>query len=305
MQWTLTQLNTMGGAFVGLATTMLLESAVLVGLALAIEAVLRNRVRATLRCWLVTLVLAHLVLIPLLSLSPPSTHWPSGKAAYADPISPMPARHTNAPLSQRATEQSQTTASGVGERPRTLTWQGTLFLLWLLGAGGIGAVLAGRAVKACRRVDNAPSANHLMKDLCEYCRRRMGVRSRVRLKVGREGTKPTVCGLFSPVIVVPRDLAPTLGSRHLRDVLYHELAHIRRRDHWVNFALTALGVLYFYNPLILAAGAAIRRLRDEAADEAVLQTIGDPDHLYARRMSDVATLTRETPPRSLQLIGVG
>jgi len=369
MEWITTQLNTMGAAFVGLMWPMFLSSTVLIGLVLLAESVVRGRIRAGLRYWLVTCVLAYLILTPLLSLNPPSTHWPTGKgsllailrlwgpdAAYAEGArarergsdtrptsSTMPARHTHAPLSRPTTGQSgvgfpnatdcvwepfsqaedrlpdpsQTTSGGIGERPRTLgaahaivgvggslSWQGAVFLLWLTGAAVMGAVLAGRAAAACRRLDRVPAANNLMNDILIYCRKRMGIRGRIRLKVGPAGIRPAVCGLLRPVIIVPRNLAPTLGSRHLRDVLYHELAHVKRHDLWVNLAQNVLQVLYFYNPLILIVNGAIRRLREEAADEAVLETIGDPDHRYVQRLTEVETLTIKDPPPSLHLIGV-
>lgn len=355
MEWILTQVNMMGKAFVGLTVPMLLTSTVLIGLVLLAESVLRGRVRAGLRYWLVTCILAYLVLIPLLSFNPPSTHWPTGggsllaivrgwgpQTAYAegspdatprvgepDPTSLTPSRHTHAPLSQPTTGQSglspatdrgqepfQTTSGGAGERPRLLppataqasrdrlSWQAALFLLWCAGVAIVGVVLICRARGACKRLECVPAANNLMNDILIYCRRRMGVHGTVRLKVGPAGTRPAVCGLIRPVIVVPRNLAPTLGSRHLRDVLFHQLAHIKRHDLWVNLAQNVVQVLYFYNPLILVVNAAIRRLREEAANETVLAKIGDPDHRYAQRLTEVQTITLRDPPPSLYLIGV-
>jgi beta-lactamase regulating signal transducer with metallopeptidase domain len=277
MEWTITQLNIAGEIFVGLALPMLLTSMVLTGLVLFVEFVLRARVRAGLRYWLVTCVLVYLVLTPLLSLRPPSTHWLAGTAAYAH-STPAPASHLNAPLSQPATGRSeggyaygarssgvergavptprdatarrneprdpsttrQSTLAGIGERPRTLTWQGAAFLFWLTGAAIIGGVLIHRALAACERVDRTRAANYLMNDILVYCRKRMGIHGPIRLRVGEEGVAPAVCGLISPVIVVPRNLTPTLGSRHLRDVLFHELAHVKRYDLWVNFAQNVL-----------------------------------------------------------------
>ncbi len=318
MEWTITQLNRAGEAFVGLALLMLITSMVLTGLVLLVESVLRARVRAGLRYWLVTCVLAFLVLTPLLSLRPPSTHWLAGTAAYAHPT-PAPASHLNAPLSPPATRQTgspnaidrvgdpapvQTTLAGVGERPCTLTWQAVAFLSWLTGVAIMSGVLIGRALTACRRVDNTLAANHLMNDILIYCRNRMGIRGPIRLRIGEEGTAPAVCGLISPVIVVPRNLVPTLGSRHLRDVLFHELAHVKRYDLWVNLAQNVLQVLYFYNPLLLVINAVIRRLREEAADETVLDTIGDVDHGYTQRLADVAILTTKPAAPSLNLVGV-
>lgn len=343
MENIMTQVNMIGKAFVGLTLPVLLTSTVLIGVVLLVESVLRGWVRAGLRYWLVTCILAYLILVPLLSFNPPSTHWPTGmgspiailrlwesRAAFAagvsnavsdaagsNPTSSTPARHTHAPLSQpttgqtglasatdRGQEPSQTTLGGIGERPRTLSWQAVIFLLWLVGAVATGGVLTGRAIAACRRLDRVPAANNLMNDILLYCRKRMGIQGKVSLKVGPAGIRPSVCGLLRPVIVVPRNLAPTFGSRHLRDVLFHELAHIKRHDLWVNLAQNILQVLYFYNPLILVVNAAIRRLRDEAADETVIRTIGDPDHLYTQRLTDVETITIKDPPPSLHLIGV-
>jgi bla regulator protein blaR1 len=316
MEWMITQVNTAGQAFVGLVLPMLLTSTVLTGVVLLVESVLRTRVRAGLRYWLVMCVLAYLVLTPLLSLSPPSTHWLAGRggpnatirvwtprAACAAPVS-VPASHTNAPLSRLATGRSQTATAGVGERPYALTWQGAAFLLWLAGAALIGGVLIHRALAACRRIDRTRVANHLMNDILVYCRDRMGIRSSIRLRVGEDGTAPVVCGLVNPVIVVPRNLAPTLGSRHLRDVLFHELAHIKRYDLWVNLAQNVVQVLYFYNPLLLVLNAVIRRLREEAADETVLDTLGDTGPAYTQRLAEVATLAVKPPAPDLNLIAV-
>jgi beta-lactamase regulating signal transducer with metallopeptidase domain len=304
MEWMIEQVNTMGEAFVGLALPMLLTSTALIAFVLSVEFFLRTRVRAALRYWLVVSVLAYLLLIPFLSLSPPSTHWRAGAAAYAVPTFAVPASHTDAPLSRPITEQSQTTVAGVGERPLSLTWQGVVFVLWLAGVLIASGILVHRAVIACRRIKGSPTANLLMKDILAYCRKRMGVRGKVQLKVSEDGTEPVVCGLFRPVIVVQRNLAPTLGSRHLRDVLFHELAHVKRCDLWVHLVQNCVQVLYFYNPLLLFVHAALRRLRDEAANEAVLDTIGDVNHTYAQRLADVATLALKPPAPSLAVISV-
>jgi bla regulator protein BlaR1 len=304
MEWIFGQLNRMGEVYVGLALPMLLQSAALIVLVLSAELMLRTRVRAALRYWLLVSVFAYLVLIPLLSLKPPSTHWHAGNAAYAAPTLPQPAGHISAPLSRSITGQSQTTMTGVGERPRTLTWEGAVFLFWLAGVLVAGGIFAHRAAMACRHVAGSHTANPLMNDVLDYCCKRMGVRDRVRLKVAEDGTKPVVCGLFQPVIVVPRNLAPTLGSRHLRDVLFHELAHVRRCDLWVNLLQNCVQVLYFYNPLLLALNAALRRLRDEAANETVLDTLGDAAQSYTQRLADVAVLAGGQPAPSLCTIGV-
>ena len=192
MEWTLAQVNMAGRAFVGFAWPVLVESAALVGVVLLVEVALRKKVRAALRYRLAALVLIYLLLTPLFSLGPPSPRWPTSNAAYADPTTTSSAAaHTHAPLSQPPTGQSQTTSAGVGERPRSLSWQGGVFLLWLVGLVVIGGVLVRRALRACRSVKDSPAANLLMTDILTYCRRRMGV---LRRAIPRSRRHTGICG---------------------------------------------------------------------------------------------------------------
>ena len=62
--------------------------------------------------------------------------------------------------------------------------------------------------------------------------------------------------------------------------------------------------MYFYNPLLLVINRVIRRLREEAANETVLDTLGDADHAYRRRLAEAAALATKPPAPSLELIAV-
>jgi beta-lactamase regulating signal transducer with metallopeptidase domain len=97
---------------------------------------------------------------------------------------------------------------------------------------------------------------------------------------------------------------PKLGSRHLRDVLFHELAHVKRHHLWVNLAQNIVHVLYFFIPFLWVASAVLRRLREEAADESVCETVAAGDQDYAQRLADVARLPLKHPNADLTLIGV-
>jgi beta-lactamase regulating signal transducer with metallopeptidase domain len=132
----------------------------------------------------------------------------------------------------------------------------------------------------------------------------MGIKHEVRLKVSANAASPAVCGLFRPVILVPANLGRKLGSRDLRAVLLHELAHIKRGDLWVNLAQTVLQIAYFYNPLLWLASAMIRRVREQAVDEMVLVAMGRKAKSYPETLVNVAKLAFKQPTLSLRLIGV-
>jgi beta-lactamase regulating signal transducer with metallopeptidase domain len=229
--------------------------------------------------------------------------------------------YTRAPLSRPTTGQSQTTAAGLGEGdwvPKThlygvlgthpqarhgLTWPGATLVAWLAGVAALTVAMIQRAFAAHRCIAESCRANALMMDILSYCRKRMSVYSPVQLKVAPAGTLPALCGIWRPTILVPNDLAPTLGSGHLRTLLLHQLAHVKRYDLWVNLVQNIATVLYFYNPFLWIANRMIRRLRDQAADQTVLDFVSGEHRWYSRRLADVADLTHQSAAR-LGLIGL-
>ncbi len=272
-------INSSGKVFVEFALPMLVQSSVVIGIFLLAEWLLRKKVRAVFRYWLGMFILVQMIL----------PFWQAFKISFA------------------GTNQFFADASGLlrsAESP-LITWQGIVFLIWLAVVVVMALVLLKRAILARRLVWRAKRANLLMKDLLVYCCRCLGVRERkVTLKISDDGTSPAVCGVFKPVILVPRNLAPSLGSRHLRAVLLHELAHIKRRDLWINWAQTILQIIYFYNPLLMLANSVIRNVREQAVDETVLAAMGHKVQRYHEMLAEVARIVLKRPALSLGLIGM-
>ena len=91
----------------------------------------------------------------------------------------------------------------------------------------------------------------------------------------------------------------------LQAVLFHELAHVKRGDLWINLVQTLLQIVYFYNPLLWLANAVIRRIREKAVDETVLVALGEAAPQYPETLVNVAKLAfTRRPALSLRLIGV-
>jgi beta-lactamase regulating signal transducer with metallopeptidase domain len=274
---------------------------------------------------------SHCLLTGNAAYADPTTHTGAGIAQEAAIDGPMAAEgilqasgspgYTRDPLSCPTTGQSQTIADGIGEGdgvPKThsdrvpgtlpltrhgLTLPGAILVAWLAGVAALTVTIALRTVAAGRWVAGSCRANPLMVDLFSYCRKRMAVDGPVQLRVAPAGTPPALCGLLRPTIVVPSNLAPTLGSGHLRTLLLHQLAHVKRDDLWVNLVQNIATVLYFYNPFLWLANRAIRRLRDQVADQTVLDSVSGEHRWYSRRLANVADLTGR-PAARLGLAGL-
>jgi beta-lactamase regulating signal transducer with metallopeptidase domain len=322
-------INSAGFSFIEFAVPMLVQSGVLIVILLLADLLLRKKVKALFRYWIWMLVLLKLILPPSLS-SPLSLGYLFGdKLTYQDlvettsalePTEPAPAETLPGinplyiqpnlyvpPKVPMTSVVEPTIIEPVGPpvaQVTPLSWQGIVFLVWLAVVIAMGLLLLQRAFFVRGLVLQAKEAPGLMNDALEYCRESMKVKCRVGLKVSPNAAAPSVCGLIRPVILVPSNLASTLGASRLRTVLMHELAHIRRADLWVNLAQTVLQIIYSYNPMLWIANCVIRRVREQAVDEMVLVAMGEKAQRYPQTLVSVAKLTFKRPALSLRLIGV-
>src|SRR5262249_23154411 len=141
-------------------------------------------------------------------------------------------------------------------------------------------------------------------ELSEATGRQMGLRRRVALKISAETGTPAVCGLHRPVILLPISVAQQLPTAQLRAVLLHEFAHLKRGDLWVNYAQTLLQIFYWWHPLLWLANARLRRVREQAVDEAVQVALGREAEVYPAALLAVARLAVAGPALSLAMMGI-
>lgn len=91
---------------------------------------------------------------------------------------------------------------------------------------------------------------------------------------------PFVLGFFRPVIYLPYDL----NESDMANVIAHERAHIKRKDHWwkpVGFLLLSV---YWFNPVMWLAYALLCRDIEAACDEKVIRNMGK-DEMRAYSMA--------------------
>jgi protein TonB len=66
----------------------------------------------------------------------------------------------------------------------------------------------------------------------------------------------------------------------LQAVLYHELAHVRRRDGWIVLLQTLAQILHPFNPLVWLMNLRLSRYREEICDDFALQNSNVPPRQY-------------------------
>ena len=169
----------------------------------------------------------------------------SPTATSADPASPRAE-----PASGVATVAPPTAAPTPAPRP--LNWPRLLFGLWLTGALAMGAclllstfVLARRFRPALRLRD--PTVDERLRT----AQRRLGLAA-APLPIhecDRLGS-PALYGCWRPRLLLPAGFVQRFSAAELDYVLLHELAHVQRRDLPVNWLLSLLQAVHWFNPLV-------------------------------------------------------
>jgi beta-lactamase regulating signal transducer with metallopeptidase domain/peptidoglycan/xylan/chitin deacetylase (PgdA/CDA1 family) len=98
---------------------------------------------------------------------------------------------------------------------------------------------------------------------------------------------PIVVGWLKPVILVPASVFLQITAKELETVIAHELVHIRRRDALVNFAQSLIEVLFFHHPCVWWISSVVRREREFATDEAVIETLENSHIVYASALANL------------------
>ncbi len=113
---------------------------------------------------------------------------------------------------------------------------------------------------------------------------------------------PLVMGLWRPRIVVPNGIEQELDDEQLVDVLAHEVAHLKRRDHWVGVVQSAATMVYWWNPLVGWASSLISDLREQICDDAA--TNSSRERRYAQALVKLADLVlqRSCIPASIGIL---
>ncbi|MFP5237326.1 MAG: M56 family metallopeptidase [Acidobacteriota bacterium] len=97
---------------------------------------------------------------------------------------------------------------------------------------------------------------------------------RVQLCASDEVARPSVLGFFRPRILVPPALLERLTAAELRQVVLHEMEHLRRHDDWTNLIQKIGLVLFPLNPALVWVEKQLCAERELACDDRVLHSGG-------------------------------
>jgi beta-lactamase regulating signal transducer with metallopeptidase domain len=269
-------LNRLAAAAGPMVLATLWQSALLAGVVALLAAALRRSAPAV-RYWLWQIVAIKLLLMPFwtstlnigwpippvpgaatihesknLTESELANTVPAAATGWATPHTPAPSRpaHTSEPSSLGA-----------------LTWSAWLLLAWVAIVAMQFLQLIGQRRRLAQLLRTATPAPDDILSLVQQVGRSLSLNQTPSVLLTMENCSPFVQGILHPRLVLPRSLLETISPVQLRQVILHELAHLRRRDLVWSWIPQLARMLFFFNPVSHLVQRRIRLESELACDQ--------------------------------------
>jgi TonB family protein len=145
-----------------------------------------------------------------------------------------------------------------------LTWLGG----FLLGLSGLLRSLHKMGRLASESAQLSAGQSRTLQTISEE----LGHPASLQIRISTSVPGPVLAGITEPVLLVPPTLLSELDRQQIKDILIHELAHVRRKDSRANLLQKFILALFWFHPLAHLLNRAIDRAREEICDNHVLQS---------------------------------
>ncbi len=167
-------------------------------------------------------------------------------------------------------------------------WVGLVALLYLgfIFYRAVRLYRGWQSLRAMLRKSSEPQIPPAMRTVVEQCHSLLGTKP-VPILLSLEGKGPATLGIHNPVLVLPEWFFSQASEDELFSVLGHELAHIRRRDFFLNLVYELLILPISFHPAATLIKARIDQTRELACDEIATECLSTRTQ-YARSLLSIA-----------------
>ncbi|HEV3082344.1 MAG TPA: M56 family metallopeptidase [Gemmataceae bacterium] len=164
---------------------------------------------------------------------------------------------------------------------------------WLAGTALVALAQLVRILRFRRLSAHGKRAPRCLARQVDDLAGRLHVRPPITRLVARLSS-PFVWGLGRAKLLWPALLMHALPAHCRRSVIAHELAHLRRRDHWVSWLEIIAACVWWWNPLFWYVRRQLRLNAELACDAWVIGTLPDERRSYAEALIEVTQYVSQT-----------
>jgi beta-lactamase regulating signal transducer with metallopeptidase domain len=181
-------------------------------------------------------------------------------------------------------------------------WQPVVGLLWAAGAIGVVCLALGRVRgfhRLLRHTKAAPAEWYLE---AAPIAARLGLRRMPAIRLLPGAVAPLLwAGFGRTVLLLPTRLATQLDSQRRAALIAHEMAHLRRGDHFVRWLEIIVTALFWWHPVVWFARRELREAEEQLCDAWVVWVLPDARRAYASALVDTVDYLNEFSPNRLAL----
>lgn len=265
------------------------------------------------RYWLWQIIAIKLLLMPFWSSYVPMPSW--AKPAMPLIVWQQVEKRTNLSDEPATVSTSQaadeTTAAVVAQSPPNgkslvaVTWQAWLLPLWCAVVVWQFLRLWIQRKRLACLLKRGVRATGDIADLVAELAKKVGLRRAPATVAVADDCPVFVCGLWRPRIVLSDRLVAALEPAERRQVVLHELAHVKRRDLLWGWPVEIAKIMYFFHPLVYWVAYQIRFERELACDQLAMVQSGHPPADYAQTLVRVVSQTSAPAAAQAAAIAAG
>ena len=238
---------------------------------------------------------------PILSTSPPEL--PEEEIVLAPEPLPVPVLELEVEP-EPAIAASLPASTSVTPR---IAWPDILLAIWLAGSTCYFVLTIWRVLALGARLRRVGLADADTQTLVATLSKSLGLARAPEVHIARGQIAPFVWALTSrPRIVVPEALWNEFDPEKRTALLAHELAHLRRRDHWVRVLEIFVRGLYWWHPIVWWAGYELREAEEQCCDAWAVWALPGKARAYAHVLMDTVDFLADAPtPLPVGASGIG
>ncbi len=207
--------------------------------------------------------------------------------ASAAPIEPI---HESLSHNEKAIEHSQPINVAPSE---PLNWTTLLATAWLGGSVLWLLIAVGRLARFHRALRHTSPCTDDISTLADEVAALLGVTSRFRLRMTEACLSPLVWPIGRPTILLSRPLLSAMSHEETEMLLAHELAHVRRKDHWLRWLEFTTTALYWWHPVVWWARTMIQKAEEQSCDAWVVWAFPKSARCYASALFKAVQMATE------------